>query len=62
MRLERMFRFIAGAMVLSTAALGLWGRPSFLWLTLLVGAGLLQSGVTNWCPLTMLLRRAGVRD
>ena len=61
MNLEQMLRFIAGATVMATAALGMWVHPGFLWVTLFVGANLLQSGVTNWCPMMAFLRRAGVK-
>jgi hypothetical protein len=27
-----------------------------------VGANLLQSGFTNWCPMMTLLRKLGVKD
>jgi hypothetical protein len=36
--------------------------PTFLWLALIVGVSLFQSGFTNWCPMMTVLRRAGLRD
>jgi hypothetical protein len=54
------YRFMAGAFVLLTTALGIWVHPGFLWVTLFIGANLLQSGVTDWCPLMVMLRRAGL--
>jgi len=59
MSLGQVYRLVAGAFVLLTTALGIWVHPAFLWLTLFVGANLLQSGFTNWCPLMAILRRAG---
>jgi hypothetical protein len=55
------YRFMAGAFVLLTTALGIWVHPGFLWVTLFIGANLLQSGVTDWCPLMVMLRRAGLK-
>ena len=62
MNLERALRLIAGSFVLASTALGMWVHPAFLWFTLFVGANLLQSGVTNWCPMMAILRKAGVRS
>jgi hypothetical protein len=62
MAVEQALRLIAGAFVLASTALGIWVHPAFLWFTLFVGANLLVSGVTNWCPMMAILRRAGLRD
>jgi hypothetical protein len=34
----------------------------FLWVTVFVGANLLQSSFTRFCPLEMMLKKAGVRQ
>jgi hypothetical protein len=41
---------------------GMYVHPAFLWFTLFVGVNLLQSGLSNWCPMMTILRKAGVRD
>jgi hypothetical protein len=61
MNVERTLRLIAGLFVVASTALGIWVHPGFLWFTLFVGANLLQSGFTNWCPMMAILRKAGVR-
>ena len=61
MRVERTLRLIAGSFVLVSTLLGIWVHPAFLWFTLLVGVNLLQSGVTNWCPMMAILRKGGIR-
>jgi hypothetical protein len=61
MTVERSLRLIAGLFVLLSTVLGIWVHPAFLWFTLFVGANLLQSAFTNWCPMMAILRRAGVR-
>lgn len=38
----------------------LFASKHFLWLTVFVGANLLQSGFTRLCPLESILRRLGV--
>ena len=60
-------RIFAGSFVLISLALGVETSPlfvssNFLWFTAFVGANLLQSGFTRFCPLENILRRAGVRD
>jgi hypothetical protein len=54
------FRF-AGAMVLISLALGYWLSPYWFWLTALVGANLLQSSFTGFCPLAKILAKLKVK-
>lgn len=61
MTVERALRLIAGFLVALSVLLGLYVNANFLWFTLFVGLNLLQSGVTNWCPMMAILRQAGVR-
>jgi len=60
MGLERVLRGIAGAFVLASVLLGMYVHPNWLWFTAFVGANLLQSAFTNWCPMMAILRRSGV--
>jgi len=67
MTLERMIRMFAGSFVLLSLALGVKGSPvfineNFLWFTAFVGANLLQSAFTCFCPLEMILKKLGVRS
>lgn len=61
MTVERVVRMVAGTFVAASVLLGMFVHPGFLWFTLFVGVNLLQSSFTNWCPLMMILRKAGVR-
>jgi DUF2892 family protein len=66
MTTERLVRIFAGAFVLLALVLGAEASPLFvskhaLWLAAFVGANLLQSGFTSFCPLESILRRLGVR-
>jgi hypothetical protein len=59
-------RLFAGTLILVSLALGVPGSPLYLsawWLALtaFVGANLLQSSLTRWCPLEIILRRFGVQ-
>jgi hypothetical protein len=67
MTVERMIRMFAGTFVLVSLALGVQGSPlyvssNFLWFTAFVGANLLQSSFTCFCPLEMILKKLGVRS
>ena len=60
--IDRIVHSFAGAMILASLALTKWVHPNFVWLTVFVGANLLQSGITNWCLLSRILRKIGVED
>jgi hypothetical protein len=58
--IERSLRLIAGTFILASLALGHWVNPYWYLFTAFVGLNLLQSGLTNWCPMMAFLRRMGV--
>ena len=62
MTLNEWLRGIAGIFVLLSVALGWFVHPAFFLFTAFVGANLLQSAFTKWCPMIALLKRLGVRD
>ena len=55
---ERYLRLIAGVFVILSVVLGMLVHPYFLLFTLFVGLNLFQSGLTNWCPMMVILRKA----
>jgi len=62
----QLVRLFAGLFILVSLALGVPGSPLFVsawWLafTAFVGVNLLQSALTKWCPLEIILRKLGVR-
>lgn len=60
MNVERYLRLIAGSFVLLSVALGYFVHPGFFLFTAFVGLNLLQSAVTNWCPMMSILKKCGV--
>jgi hypothetical protein len=62
MTLHRYLRLVAGTFVLVSLALAHFVSPNWLWFTAFVGVNLVQSAVTDWCPLITILRRAGVPE
>ncbi len=59
--MERVLRGIAGVFILGSLALARYVDIRWLWLTAFVGANLLQSAFTNWCPMMSILRKCGLR-
>jgi hypothetical protein len=59
MTVDRVVLAFAGAMVLATLLLAQLHHPNWLWVTAFVGANLMQSAFTGFCPLAMILKRLG---
>ena len=59
MTIDRIVLAFAGSMVLLSLALGLLVSSWWFALTGFVGANLLQSAFTGFCPLAILLRKLG---
>lgn len=58
---ERYLRGIAGALILVSLLLAHYVSPLWLWFTAFVGANLLQSAFSNWCPMIWILKQCGVK-
>lgn len=52
---ERIVRFVAGTIILVSVALAYFVALEWLFLTLFVGANLLQSSITKFCPLELII-------
>ena len=61
MTIDRAVLAFAGTVVLVSLALGLFVHQNWFWLTAFVGANLLQSSFTGFCPLAMILRKLGMK-
>jgi rhodanese-related sulfurtransferase len=55
--LERQLRITAGFLVLVGVALGFLIHPSFFGLSAFVGAGLIFAGITDSCPMALLIAK-----
>lgn len=55
--LERQVRIVAGTLVFTGVALGVFVHPGFLALPAFVGAGLVFAGITDFCGMGLLLAR-----
>ncbi len=66
MTTDRAIRIMAGTFILVSLALGVDASPlfvtkNFLWLTVFVGANLLQSGFTRFCPAESIMVKLGMK-
>jgi hypothetical protein len=59
MSIDRMVLRFAGSMVLASLLLAWLHNSYWLWLTAFVGANLLQSSFTGFCPLAIVLKKFG---
>ena len=59
--IDRIVLAVAGVMVLVSVLLTQYHHPNWMWLTVFVGANLLQSAFTRWCPLVSILKAVGTK-
>jgi hypothetical protein len=61
MSIDRVVVAFAGSVVLLSLLLSQVASLAWLWLTAFVGANLLQSAFTGFCPLAKMLKAAGFK-
>ena len=67
MTVERLVRIIAGSFIMLSLALAHFSgnvdmtQILWLWFTAFVGFNLFQSGITRFCPMDIMLKKAGVK-
>ncbi len=57
-----LFRIIVGLMILTSVALGKFVSPHWYWFTVFIGANMFQSAFTHFCPMDMILKKAGLPE
>ena len=62
MTIDRIVFAVAGSLVLLGLVLGLTVSPWFLAIAGFIGVNMLQSAFTGFCPLAMILRKAGMPE
>jgi hypothetical protein len=60
MKLENVIRAMAGTFILLSLILAHYVHPNWIWFTVFVGANLLQSAFTGFCPAETVLKKLGV--
>ena len=59
MTIERIVLAFAGFAILVSLGLAVYVNINWLWFTAFVGANLLQSAFTGFCPLAIILKKIG---
>jgi hypothetical protein len=59
MSIDRIVLAVAGAFILLSVILAVQVDINFLWFTAFVGANLLQSAFTGFCPMALILKKMG---
>ena len=61
MNLDRLVFTFAGSFVLLSVLMSVFHSPYWLFFTAFVGVNLLQASFTGFCPIAVLLKKAGVK-
>lgn len=61
MSIDRIVMAFAGIMIIVSVILTQFHHPNWMWLTVFVGANLLQSAFTRFCPLASILKAIGAK-
>lgn len=61
MTLDRLVLAFAGSFILLSLLLAHYHSGYWLWFTAFVGANLLQSAFTGFCPLAIMLKKFGIK-
>lgn len=62
MTIENKVRVLAGSNILASLLLAHTHSPKWLWFTAFVGANLIQSAFTGFCPVTRLMKDGSKKD
>lgn len=62
MTIDRVVFAVAGSFILLSLALAHYHSSNWLWFTAFVGANLLQSAFTGFCPMAIILKKFGVKS
>lgn len=60
--LDRAVFLFAGIMVLISVLLTAYVSPLFVWFTVFIGANLIQSAFTGFCPAAMVFKALGAKE
>ena len=61
MSVDRIVIAVAGSFILISLLLAHYHSELWLWFTAFVGANLLQSAFTGFCPMAIILKKLGVK-
>ena len=61
MTIDKAIFAFAGIMIILTVALSQYHSTNWLWFTAFVGANLLQSSLTGFCPAAIIFKKLGAK-
>jgi len=61
MTIDRAVLAVAGSFILASLLLAHFHSENWLWFTAFVGANLLQSAFSGFCPMAMMLKKLGIK-
>lgn len=59
---QRIVRAFAGTFIVANLLLAHYININWLWFTAFVGVNLLQSSITKWCLLEVILEKLGIKN
>jgi hypothetical protein len=62
MNIDRLVFAVAGSFILLSVILSQIHSPYWLYFSAFVGANLLQSSITGFCPMAVILKKVGLRS
>ena len=62
MSVDRIVLAVAGSFILISLLLAHYHSELWLWFTAFVGANLLQSAFTGFCPMAIIVKKLGVKS
>jgi ABC-type uncharacterized transport system permease subunit len=62
MNVGQMVQAMAGSFILISLLLSVYHSPHWLWFTAFVGANLLQSAFTGFCPAALIFKKLGAKS
>ncbi|MBU2889236.1 YgaP family membrane protein [Celeribacter halophilus] len=60
MSIDRAVFAFAGVMIIVSVLLTQFVHPMFVWFTVFIGANLLQSAFSGWCPAAKIFAKLGL--
>lgn len=62
MSLDRAVMAFAGVMILVSVLLTMYVSPLWVWFTVFIGANLIQSAFTGFCPAAIIFKKLGIQS
>jgi hypothetical protein len=62
MTVDKVLHVVAGAFIMISLALAHYVNPNWLWFTAFVGLNLFQSGFTDFCLMSKILKKLGLPE